>query len=208
MGDPKKLKKKYWTPRHPWSAVAIEQEKTLKHEYGLVKKKEIMIANSFLKKYKNIAKALIATKTVQAEKETAQVLHKLQSLGLLSADSGLDQILALQSRDILNRRLQSVLHRKGLSRTMKQARQFIVHRHVQVGSKEITSPSYLVTLEEEMVVNFKGRSPMVSEDHPERVVIKKEANETSELKEIKKKADVKTQLEEEAVELEEPQDEE
>jgi len=143
MGDPKKLKKRYWTPMHPWNKNAIEEQKKLRQEYGLQTRKEILIASSYLKKYKDNAKRLIALKSAQAEKEKQQMLHKLQKLGLLAAGAELPQILGLQVQDILNRRIQSITFRKGLARSMKQARQFITHRHILLGEKEITSPSYL-----------------------------------------------------------------
>ena len=65
MGDPKKLRKKYETPMHPWKKNVIEEEKILKQDFGLNTQKEILIAKTFLKKYKNIAKRLIAQKTAQ-----------------------------------------------------------------------------------------------------------------------------------------------
>ena len=154
---------------HPWNKKAIDEDKGLKREYGLRTKREILIATSFLKKYKNLAKKLIARKTVQGEKEKEQVLQKLQELGLLSDGANLDQILSLEVKDILERRLQSIIFRKGLARTASQARQFIVHRHVMVGEKEITAPSYLTTLKEESSIMFKGKSSLSKEDHPERV---------------------------------------
>ena len=83
MGDPKKFRKKYQTPAHPWIKADIEENKLLTREYGLRTKKEILIAHSFLKKYKNIAKRLIAQDTDQGRKEQEQVLDKLQRLGLL-----------------------------------------------------------------------------------------------------------------------------
>lgn len=203
MGDPKKLRKKYATPAHPWRRTAIEEEKILLNDFGLTKKIEILVAQSFLKKYKNIAKVLIATKTAQAEKEKGQVLQKLQNLGLLQAGSELDQILALNVRDVLNRRIQSVLFRKGLARTIKQARQFIVHRHVMIGDQEITSPTYLVSLEEEGKVMFKPRSALAAEDHPERVVA---SLSESEKKEEKGKKKEKEEEEVDIVEVEETEE--
>lgn len=174
MGDPKQLRKKYNTPRHPWMKASIESEKVVLKEYGLVKKKEIHIASSFLSKYKDIAKKLIATRTnPQAQKEKAQVLTKLQQLGFLPAGAELDQILGLELKDVLERRLQSILFRKGLARSMKQARQFIVHRQVVVGEQEISAPSYLVSLKEEGTVNFKEKSPFADPEHPERTLSQK-----------------------------------
>lgn len=176
MGDIKKLKKKYWTPMHPWSEQAIAEEKELTQKYGLVKKKEIYISSSFLKKYKNIAKKLIADKTAQGEKEKKQMMDKLQHLGLLPAGAVLDQVLGLQLKDVLERRLQSLVHRKGLARSMNQARQFIVHRHVLVGADEVTSPGFLVTLEDESNISFKPASALSREDHPERVSVAQEVH--------------------------------
>ncbi|MBI2005573.1 MAG: 30S ribosomal protein S4 [Candidatus Aenigmarchaeota archaeon] len=182
MGDPKKLKKRYWTPMHPWNKNAIEEQKKLRQEYGLQTRKEILIASSFLKKYKDNAKRLIALKSAQAEKEKQQMLQKLQKLGLLAAGAELPHILGLQVRDVLNRRIQSIAFRKGLARTMKQARQFITHRHIQVGEKEITSPSYLASLQEESVMQFKPASSLADETHPERVTVAEEQQKATENK--------------------------
>ena len=188
MGDPKKPKKKYSTPMHPWNATNIEAERKIKAEYGLASKKEIYVAETFLKKYKNIAKRVIARKTAQGEKEKVMVLTKLQNLGLLPVGSSLDQILGLDMKDVLERRLQSVLYRKGLARSMKQARQFITHRHVAIGNKEISVPSYLVGLKEESELNFKPASTLASEAHPERVSEQQQVKEELEaIKEHQKK---------------------
>ncbi len=174
MGDPKQLRKKYSTPRHPWMKASIEVEKKVLEDYGLVKKKEIHIASSFLTKYKDIAKKLIATRTnPQAQKEKVQVLAKLHRLGLLPAGAELDQILGLELKDVLERRLQSIVFRKGFARSMKQARQHIVHRHVNVSDQEISSPSYLVSLEEEGTVSFKENSSFADAEHPERIPLQK-----------------------------------
>ena len=195
MGDPKKLKKKNLSPSHPWNKVAIEAEAILKKEYGLVNKKEIFLANTFLKKYKDLAKKLIATKTAQAEHEKKLVLTKLQKYGLLPAGASLDQILSLETKDILERRLQTITNKKGLARSVKQARQFITHRHIIIGDKEITSPAYMLSLEEENKLSFKPKSSLSSLDHPERMnlakEIKEEAEEVKPKKESKKKKDEK-----------------
>lgn len=168
MGDPKKFRKKYDTPAHPWSKAAIEAEAILRKDFGLKKKKEIYISSSFLKKYKDISKRLIADKTAQGAKEGQQMIEKLQRLGLLPAGATLDQVLSLELKDILERRIQSLVCRKGLAKSMNQARQFITHRHVAIGNKEITSPSYVTSLQEEALLSFHGRSALNSSEHPER----------------------------------------
>jgi small subunit ribosomal protein S4 len=175
MGDPRKAKKQYWTPKHPWNKLTIDDERIMKNDYGLRNKKEIFIANSMLKKYRNIAKRLIADDSAQGTKEKKQMLEKLQSVGLLQAGAEIDNVLSLQLKDVLERRLQSVTVRKGLARTMKQARQFIVHRHITVGDREITSPAYIVPVKQENMLTFKSNSNLSDEEHPERVSVATEA---------------------------------
>lgn len=194
MGDPKKLKKKYATPRHPWIAERIEAERELTKEYGLKNKKEIYKMGSVLKKYKDIAKKLIAVKTAQGEKEKKQMLDKLQKQGLVKADASSDEVLSLEMKDIMERRLQSLVFRKGLAKTMNQARQFIIHRHIMVGDKKITFPSYLVAKDEEPLIRFCQSSSLSQEDHPERPSLQKEIKE--EIKLIKKEKKQKLSKEE------------
>jgi small subunit ribosomal protein S4 len=205
MGDPKKLRKKYSTPVHPWKKTAIDAGRIIRKEYGLRNRKEILIATSFLKKYKDIAKRLIADNTAQGEREKKQMLDKLQGLGLLSSGIELEHVLSLELKDILERRVQSLLFRKGLARSMNQARQFIVHRHVVTGNKCITFPSYLMTVVEENQLGFKTKSNLSDVDHPERSNPAKEIQEEAEAvkpKKTTKKEESKT--DEEKVVSEEP----
>jgi len=169
MGDPRKLKKRYATPSHPWHKAVIEAESALVKEFGLAKKREIYSANAFIKKYRALAKNLIVNKDQQTIKEKAQIIGKLQKLGLISANAEVSDILSLETKDILERRLQTRVYKLGLARSMKQARQFITHRHIFVGNKEITSPSYLTSVEDDSMIAFKEKSSLFSMDHPERV---------------------------------------
>jgi len=186
MGDPRRLRKQYDGPVHPWQSERIKQEKALVYEFGLKNKKELWRSNSQLKNFANQAKRLIALRTKQAESETKQVLTRLAKLGLLSDGAELNDVLGLQVQDILSRRLQTVLIKKGLARTAKQARQFIVHGHVQVQGKTISSPGYLVPVAEESEITFSGKSKLSNPEHPERelksqvVVTTEEAKETEE----------------------------
>ena len=177
MGDTKRFRKKYQTPAHPWNKARIEEEKILVKEYGLVKKKEIQIATSFLKKYKDIAKKLIADPTEQGAKEKEQMLTKLKKLGLISQTAALDDVLGLEVKDILERRVQTLLFRKGLAKSPKQARQFITHGHVIVGGKAVTSPSTLVSIDGQHAITFKTNSPLLDEEHPERISVAREIQE-------------------------------
>ena len=182
MGDPRRLKKKYSGPQHPWEATRIEQERKLIEAYGLKNKKEIWKSSSFLRKIKSQVKTLIASTTEQAKKEEKQLLKKLQKLNLLDANAKIEDVLNLKIENILDRRLQSQVYKRGLARTPKQARQFVTHGHIQILDHEVNIPSYLVEMEEEAKITFSPTSELKNEDHPERVVEKKEKS-----KEIKVK---------------------
>jgi small subunit ribosomal protein S4 len=168
MGDPKRIKKKYSTPIHPWQAERIEEERELTRQYGFKNKTEIWKMNSILRKFLRQAKRLAAIKTEQSEKEKIQLLTRLKKLGLLSETAVLDNVLEITLKDLLGRRLQTLVFRKGLARSMKQARQFIVHRHIMIGNTKVTVPNYLVSKAEEAVISFSGKSSLANPDHPER----------------------------------------
>ncbi len=173
MGDPKKKKKKYQTPPHPWQKERIEEERKLMREYGFQNKKEIWKMKSILINFIDRTRKLIANTTKQGEKEKIQLVNRLVALGLITKTSKLEDILNLTPKDIMERRLQTLVFRKGLAKSIKQARQFIVHGHIAIDNKKITSPSYLVLAGEEPKISFSSLSQLSSLDHPERVAGKK-----------------------------------
>ena len=75
-------------------------------------------------------------------------------MGLLKKDSKVEEVLNLTLKDVLERRLQTLVFRKQLAKTLMQARQFITHENVAVGTKKITTPSYLVSVDEEARINL------------------------------------------------------
>ncbi len=180
MGDPRKLRKKYSGPSHPWKRARIESEREIVKDYGLKNKNEVWKSESLLKNFAAQAKNLIAVKTAQSEMERAQLFHRLEKFGLVKPGAPLDAILELTLKDILNRRLQTIVVKKGFAKSLKQARQFITHCHITIGNKLITSPSHMVTVEEDPLIGFLESSTLSKPDHPERVqekVLKPEAKE-------------------------------
>ncbi len=149
MGQPRRITKKYSTPKHPWRAERIEEESKIQKEYGLKNKKEIWKAHASLRAARQQARALLVKSTSQAEVERAQLLARLVRLGLLKPAAGVDDILTLSTQDFLNRRLQTFVYKKGHASTINQARQFISHGHVTINGKKVTVPSYRVKAEEE-----------------------------------------------------------
>lgn len=172
MGDPKKQRKKYETPLHPWQGERILAEKKIMEDYGLKNKKEIWKMNSMLRNAKTQAKRLVTQKTDQAKKEEKQLITKLVKLGLAQADSKMEDVLGIDISNILNKRLQTVVLKQGLARSPKQARQFIIHGHIFINNKKVSVPSYLVPVSEETKITFNPNSKLSNVEHPERTARK------------------------------------
>ena len=174
MGHPKLKKKFYSGPTHPWQKERLEEEIGLLTEFGMKNKKEIWKITSLLRKYSKQAKTLIPLNTPQSEMEKAQLLKKLSSLCLISETAKLEDVLTITLKDILSRRLQTLVYKNNLAKSIRQARQFISHEHILIGDKKITSPSYLVSKQEESLITFAPNSSLANQDHPERAQSKKE----------------------------------
>ena len=188
MGDPKKLRKKYDPPKHPWQASRIAAERPLMQEYGLKNKKEIYKAQSLLRKFTHQAKLLSTIKNEHQERERQQLINKLVKLGLLEKGKDREDVLGLNLRKILDRRLQTLIVKKGLAKTAKQARQLIVHGHIIINGQKINVPSYLVSVNEEDKISYLQNSSFNDPEHPERILIAQLRNkETKEEKEVLEK---------------------
>ncbi len=168
MGDPRRIKRKFSGPRHPWQKSRLEVESKIVADYGLKTKRELWRMGSKIKGYAGQAKKLIAAKGSQAEREKQQLFKSLQRIGLLGENPQLDNILDLTVTSILERRLQTLVHKKGLARTPSQARQFITHNHISLGSKSVSAPSYIVPVSEEAFISFVANSSLFDPSHPER----------------------------------------
>ena len=86
MGDPRKTRKKYKGPRHPWQRERIDEERKILKNYGLKNKKEIMKANSEIKRVATHAKKLIRDRIKgleQVQVEEKQLIERLQKLKLI-----------------------------------------------------------------------------------------------------------------------------
>lgn len=191
MGSPRKQRKKFSKPAHPWQKERILEEKELLKGYGLNRKYEIWKMGSILKNFTRQAKNLITTENPQVEKEKNQLLTKLSSLGLTGKDAKIEDVLSLTLKDIMERRLQTLVYRKNIASSINQARQFIVHEHISLGDKTITAPSYLVPLEEEGTIQFAQGSVIANASHPIRIVVKKEKKQKKTEVKVEDKAEEK-----------------
>ena len=169
MGDPKFPSKHYNTPSHPWQKVRMEQESNLMHQYGLKNKKEIWRADTKVREMRRQARKLTAKSSeTQAQKEKVLLLAKLNRLGMLEQDSALEDVLRMNPENILDRRLQTQVYLQGLSSTVKQARQLIVHGHISVDGAVTRVPGMTVTRLQEKNIVYSPSSALNSDLHPVR----------------------------------------
>lgn len=168
VGDPKKQRKKYETPRFPFKIDILQAELKLLGQYGLRNKRELWRHKTALSKFRGIARSVMAMSEEEGEKLKQQLLRKLDRLGILPETTVLDDVLDLAIEDILERRLQSLVFHKGLAKSIHQARQLIIHGHITINGKKVTSPSYLVLRNEEVHVDYAQMSAIANMNHPLR----------------------------------------
>lgn len=171
MGRPKFQRKKYDSPLHPWKSERIKTERDLMKKYGLKNHREVWKAKTFLRKYRRQARDLLATiggANPQMKKESEQLLVYLTKMSILPMGSSLDDVLSLDTENILSRRLQTLVYHRGFAMTAGQARELVSHGHVAIGERKVTIPGYLVTKDEEGKIGYVRTSPLVSPSHPAR----------------------------------------
>lgn len=171
MGDPRKLRKRYDTPSHPWQGERIKEEKEIMIKYGLKNKKEVWKAESYLRRLRGQARTLqaqIRTENKQALKEADLLLKKCYKLGILTEGAPLVDVLSIEIDTVLSRRLQTLVYTKGLAATPKQARQLITHGHIIVKDRRTTIPGMMIPKIEERFIDYFSSSPFAFEEHPMR----------------------------------------
>lgn len=194
MGSIRQLKKKFSRPRKPWDRKRLAEEAPVKKQYGLKNKREIWRLQEMLRLKRHSARRLLALPLEQRLKREKELIGSLVKIGMLDEKAILDDVLTLNLREILERRLQTIVLRKSLANTPKQARQFIVHGHIALNGKRITKPSYIVKKGEDALISYYGK-PMVvqtkakEETKKEFEAIEKEAKEAAGVETLEEKTE-------------------
>jgi len=157
----------YETPNHPYQGERIADESNLLGRYGLKNKEELWRAQSELRGYRREARKLLGSEGAHIT-EGEEFLARLKRYGILNEQDQLDDVLSLDVTDVLERRLQTVVYRKGYANTPEQARQFIVHGHIELDGQRVTRPSMKVEASVESSVGFDDNSSLSDDLHPER----------------------------------------
>src|SRR3989344_6371156 len=147
----KRKHKKYSRPKKPFDSVRMEEEGKLKKEFGLKNKKEIWKADAQVKSMRTKAKKLIKS----SPEEQKILFTRLKKRGY--EVNSISDVLALNIRNHLGRRLQTIVAQKKISSTVKGARQLITHKKILVDNKAVDSPSYLVSVEMEGKISLKSK---------------------------------------------------
>lgn len=155
----KRKHKIYSKPKKSFDKARIEEEAVIIKEFGLKNKREIWKADAKIKSIREKAKKLIS-----ADLEKQKNLFKgLNKIGLKVNSVG--DVLSLDKKDYLRRRLQTVLVEKNIARTMKHARQLIAHKKVLVDGKAVNVPSYVVPVElENRIILKPGKTKEAKEN--------------------------------------------
>jgi len=162
MGLARHQRKKYTSPNNPWKADRIDEEIEIVKEYGFTNKKQIWKMESILRNYRVQAREIVGLRGERKDQALNTLITKLVKLGLVEKGATADNVLNLQLRDLIERRLQTVVYKMGLSNSVNQSRQFILHKKVTVNGTALTSPSYLVRVGDKIAFK-EGFSPALVE---------------------------------------------
>ncbi len=81
----------------------------------------------------------------------------------------MDGVLDLTLENLLERRLQTIVFRKGMASSAYHARQLVTHGHIALDGAKVSTPSRLITLDEEARMSYVAKSPLNDDTHPARI---------------------------------------
>jgi small subunit ribosomal protein S4 len=163
MGDPRRLRSKYRTPINPFERARIAEDMKYLGRYGLRNKKEYLKHRSQISNFRNLARQARAYPEKAQLQALSDMRSRLSKIGLISKEASFDDILSITVEQLLDRRLQTMVYKKGLARTIQQARQFVVHGHISLKGKLVDTPSYIVKKDEEDTIAFAINSPFLNQ---------------------------------------------
>ena len=145
-------KKRYLRPKKAYEKARIGEENKIMKRYALKNKREIWKVLAKINYYRSRAKALAKSPTG----EQKILFSKLNARGI-KVDSIAD-VLALKIENLLERRLPTIIVKKGLAKTTKQARQMVVHKNILIDGKVVNTPSYIMKVVEEDSISIKKKN--------------------------------------------------
>jgi len=135
-----------------WDLTRIKLEHGLKERYGLKNLKELWILASEIRRIRKNIREVLSGKA--SEKVGRDIIARLSRYGIVTNDATPDDLLIVNVEALLERRLQTIVLKKGLARTSKQARQLIAHGLISVNGRRMKSPGHLVSSSEELAISY------------------------------------------------------
>jgi len=151
------------TPRRPFEKERIDAELKVVGEFGLKNKREVWRVQVTLAKIRKAARELLVLDEKDPKRifEGAALLRRLNRLGVMDESKNkLDYILNLKVSDFMERRLQTLVFKQGLAKSIHHARVLIKGRHIRVGKQLVNVPSFLVRVESQKHLGLASTSPL------------------------------------------------
>lgn len=152
MGDPKRTRKKYERSKIMWDRDRISKEHALKEKFGLRNLRELWKVTTEVSRIRRNAREVLSGRSGEAVGKS--IVGRLSRYSIVPSDSKVDDLLGITPEAILSRRLQSVVLKNGLARTMKQSRQLVTHGFISINGRKVKSPGYMVTSSEETKIGY------------------------------------------------------
>ena len=131
-------------------------------QYGLRNKRELWRVQYALNKIRANVRHILTLDEDDPKRifEGQSIMRRMQRYGLLDeTQMKLDFVLAMSPADFLERRLQTLVFKQGLAKSIHHARVLIKQRHIRVGKQIVNVPSFLVRLDSQKHIDFALNSP-------------------------------------------------
>ena len=155
--------KTFKKPRRPFEKERLDAELKIVGEFGLRNKRELWRVQFALNKLRNAARVLLTLDEKDPKRifEGEAIMRRLRNYGLLDeTQDKLDYVLALGPEQFLERRLQTLVFKLGLAKSVHHARVLIRQRHIRVGKQIVNVPSFLVRTDSQKHIDFALNSPL------------------------------------------------
>ncbi|KAL8117149.1 hypothetical protein AgCh_015161 [Apium graveolens] len=126
--------KTFKKPRRPYEKERLDAELKLVGEYGLRCKRELWRVQYALSRIRNAARNLLTLEEKDPRRifEGEALLRRMNRYGLLDeSQNKLDYVLALTVENFLERRLQTLVFKTGMAKSIHHARVLIRQRHIR-----------------------------------------------------------------------------
>merc|ERR1712185_140189 len=165
-------------PRRSYDKERLDAELKLIGTYGLKNKREIWRIGLVLSKVRAVARQLLTLEERDPQRvfQGQALMRRMIRYGILDEDKQrLDYVLALKIEDFMERRLQTLVFKRGLAKSIHHARVLIRQKHIRVDRQIVDIPSFMVRVESQPHIDFALSSPFGG-GRPGRVKRKSMAN--------------------------------